>query len=123
MTYSSPGLKFDIEFSEWAAIEAMVREGCLGQVKQLDLEAHSWGDTVPHYHYLWKQLNGLQNAGFEKYRTDYLEWRCFTPNEPNAKRRCPQINLNYFNVDYIMNDKFNFKIDLTWGEQIAIKLK
>ena len=40
-------LKFDIEFSEWGAIEAMRREGCLKNVRQMAFEIHMWTDEDP----------------------------------------------------------------------------
>ena len=69
-------LKFDIEFSEWPAITAMLREGCLRQVKQLSFEAHSWGHknrqkdsgtTKENYTSYLNTLQGLEDFGFQKW--------------------------------------------------------
>ena len=51
-------LKFDIEYSEWGAIEAMKREGCLKYVRQMVFEIHMWTDEDP------KAEELLKNNGF-----------------------------------------------------------
>ena len=40
-------LKFDIEFSEWSALAAMKREGCLRKIRQMVFEIHMWTDADP----------------------------------------------------------------------------
>lgn len=49
-------VKFDIEFSEWPAITAMLKEEALRKVKQIALEVHTWRDTVQDYVYFWSIL-------------------------------------------------------------------
>ena len=49
-------VKFDVEFSEWASIAAMLKENALVHVKQIAFEIHTWRDTKEDYLYFWQQL-------------------------------------------------------------------
>ena len=94
-------LKFDVEFSEWDALVSMLDEGCLGNIKQLSLEAHAWGDTDSNYTLFWKGLHGLENFGFQKWRLLNRNWRCFKPKDAPQERRCPQTDMNFINANYM----------------------
>ena len=94
-------LKFDIEFSEWAAIVAMLEEGCLDKVKQLSFEGHAWGDTDSNYTLFWEGMHGLENSGFFKWRVSNRHWRCFHPTDAPSETWCPQADINYINAKYL----------------------
>ena len=94
-------LKFDVEFSEWAAIIAMLDEGCLEKVKQLSFEGHAWGDTESNYILFWRGIHGLENFGFQKWRVFNRGGRCFSPTETPKKRYCPQADMNFINANYL----------------------
>jgi len=92
-------VKFDVEFCEWSSIAAMLKENVLTHVKQIAFEIHTWRDTKEDYIYFWKQLQGLEDAGFQRWRHQHLNWRCFYPD--GIKRYCPQVNMNFINTNFM----------------------
>ncbi len=67
-------LKMDVEFSEWAALEAMLTyPASLRNVKQFAFEFHTkelksqgWGvTTAEDFTYYWLLLRGLDSLGFK----------------------------------------------------------
>ena len=61
-------LKFDIEYSEWGALEAMKREGCLKHVRQMVFEIHMWTDENPF------RTSLLPKFGFPLKKVPYLSY-------------------------------------------------
>jgi len=94
-------VKFDIEFSEFAAIEAMLQEGCLTYVKQIGTELHCWKDTIDFYKLYWHDMQGLENMGFQRWRLQNRHHRCFKPKDDAKKERCPQTDMNFININYM----------------------
>ena len=95
-------VKFDIEFSEWPALETMLTEGSLLRVKQIAFEIHTWRDNVRDYTFFWRLHQALENLGFQRWKHLNLNWRCFKGKE-NDKRYCPQCNMFFVNANYFKN--------------------
>ena len=72
-------LKFDIEYSEWEAIEAMLTNpSSLLYVKQIAMEFHfkeiatvGGSTTAADYTYYWLLLRGMDALGFKIWRYQY----------------------------------------------------
>ena len=91
-------LKFDVEFSEWSAINTMLTEGSLRNVKQIAMELHAWRESCQSYVYFWRLLVGLHNAGFERWTLDRItHLNCFIVN---GLQCCRQANVYFINVNY-----------------------
>ena len=67
-------LKFDVDNSEWSAIEAMYQENSLKNVKQIGLEIHFFHSDRNKDKQVWiKYFNTIkliEKMGFLKWRTD-----------------------------------------------------
>jgi len=74
-------LKFDIETSDFPAMEAMINSGVLSQVKQMGIEIHVPKKDAVTLAGLYKILNGLERAGM-------LRW---------------YFSMNYYNIKYTRN--------------------
>jgi len=93
-------LKMDIEFAEWAAIESMLVEVSLRNVKQFVFEFHTKelkrirGKTSSSdFTYYWLLLRGLDAIGFKIWK--------FLPNECCPGVRCCGL-LHFININYIV---------------------
>jgi len=63
-------LKFDVEGSEWAALETMLKSNILqSKVKQLAFEIHIHAEsrTATGFHHFWKLLDQLEHIGFGRW--------------------------------------------------------
>ncbi len=76
----------------------MLSEGSLQHVKQIALELHAWRDDIKSYVYFSQLIQGLLNAGFERWRKQHVGGLGFRygKNSYNA-----QTNLNFINTKYI----------------------
>ncbi len=92
-------LKVDVEFSEWDALNSMLTDGLLKNVKQLAIEVHCWRDTVQDYVYFSRIFNGLLNAGFERW---YFESTSQMGQfRANNQYYFPQKNINFININFL----------------------
>ena len=60
-------IKFDIEWSEWAALRAMLNEGSLVNVKQLAFEIHFSPNDASAMRRNWKVLDDVEKFGFRRW--------------------------------------------------------
>ena len=98
-------LKFDVEFHEWDSINAMLEEGSLRNVKQIAIELHAFRDDVSSYVYFSRLLQGLLNAGFEKWFVE--DEQRFSAFILDDERYFPQTNVHFINVNYMNATKHN----------------
>ena len=98
-------LKMDIEYSEWASLKAMFRQGVLSQVKQLAMEIHlkerfSKQSTQSDFIEYWTILEKLNQIGFVRWdsienpMTSYISSR-------TRKKRVYCFNMYFININFL----------------------
>ena len=99
-------LKIDVEKNEWEALEAMLVDGSLCNVKQFAFEYHteevySKMSFPDDYFYYWLLLHGLDKLGFKIWAFEPCD-PCYSAyiSHSGKPRHCCA-NLNFVNVKYL----------------------
>ncbi len=93
-------LKFDVELAEWGAIDTMLTDGSLSSVKQLVFEVHPVKDDIKHYIYFTRIINGLLNAGFERWYFVSIGQH-YSGFKIGTRNYYPQTNLYFINTRFM----------------------
>lgn len=99
-------LKIDVEYAEWAALEAILLEGSLVNVKQLIIEIHKeevHGKTsnATDYAYYWQILRGVSRLGFKYWFQDPSPYTMFISKRTGIRRAC-SLNMHFINIKYLL---------------------
>ena len=98
----------DIEYSEWGAISQMLLDGSLTNVKQLAIEIHTRelndkyrsDTTVQGFAYYWRTLNGLEEAGFKRWKHHANPMGMYTSSRTGRHLSCC-FELFYVNINFL----------------------
>jgi hypothetical protein len=93
-------LKFDIEVSEWPAIDSMIATGVLSRVRQLAVEIHppGWKWTADSLYYSFQKLKLLEDAGMRRW---YVAMNSYDIRRtPDGLRTCCY-EIVYINANFI----------------------
>ena len=97
-------IKFDIEGSEWSALEAMYSSKVLANVKQIAFEIHVPRDnTVAGFYQKWKTLKRLEEFGFRRWYWA-LNYRGRNVYIQDQKTRSCCYEMVYINTNYLRNE-------------------
>ena len=100
-------LKVDVEGSEWASMEVMLKNRTLNKVKQFVLEIHAFlegSSKVSKQGYLryYNILLGLEIQGFRRYHNNYNLWGRRLSQFTNKIITCCY-EIYYININYLID--------------------
>ena len=98
-------LKIDIEYSEWAALESMIQDHALENVKQLGIEIHDKllskeNTLVADYKHYYNLLNTLTERGWRKWKVHRNQRGLYNSRLTGDRRTCC-FELHYVNIKYL----------------------
>jgi len=98
-------LKLDVEYNEWAALETMLTDNILVNVKQFAIEIHTRElnderSSAVDLHRYWDILHRLETVGFRKWYWHFNTWGFF-PNRDSSRYISCCYELVYINANYL----------------------
>lgn len=98
-------LKIDIEYFEWEALEAALKDGSLGNVKQLGFEIHTdelfnRTTSVANYERFLKIFKDLRDAGFYKWHAHLNPLSAVVASNITNKKVMCCYELIYINTNF-----------------------
>ena len=97
----------DIEFSEWACLRTMMKEGVLQNIKQLMMEIHTpevytvgRPSNKDDFYMMYNVLYGLERHGFRKFHFTYNPLGKYRSVRTGKSRSCCY-ELYFVNIRYL----------------------
>ena len=106
-------LKMDVEGSEWASMEVMLKNRTLNKVKQFVLEIHTFlgrrGKVSKQDYYRYHNiLLGLETQGFRRYHNHYNIYGRRVSQITNKNITCCY-EIYYININYLVDQTTNLQ--------------
>ena len=98
-------LKIDIEYNEWAALEVILQQNSLKNVKQFAIETHTAElhrkvTTAFEFLRYYNVLLGLEKQGFRRYHYHFNPYGRYTSKRSGKDRSCCY-ELYYVNINFL----------------------
>jgi len=93
-------LKFDIELSEWPAIDSMIATGALSRVRQMAIEIHppAWKWTSDSFYSSFQKLKLLEDAGMRRW---YVAMNSYDIRRTDNGLRTCCYEIVYINANFL----------------------